>query len=154
MLATLIYNAIDCRIDYCNAILAGASRTVLDKVQYVLNAAALGSLIAACVKYCTTNCISLMFPIGCLQASSYSLPVSEHCICRIPVSSADMQRHLPSANRHLLAVPHFRRNTCGRQAFSVAGPMTWNSFLDFIPDSTSSTDCFRRLLKTCLFARY
>jgi len=39
-------------------------------------------------------------------------------------------------------------------AFSVAGPMTWNSLPDFIRDPTSSTDCFRRLLKTYLLARY
>ena len=38
--------------------------------------------------------------------------------------------------------------------FSVAGPMAWNSLPDFIRDPTSSTDCFRRLLKTCLLARY
>ena len=33
-----------------------------------------------------------------------------------------------------------------RRAFSVAGPMAWNSLPDFIRDPTSSTDCFRRLL--------
>ena len=77
--------------------------------------------------------------------------LSEHCI---PVSSADTRRHLGSANRHLLAVPRFRLNTYGRRAFSVAGPMAWNSLPDFIRDPTSSTDCFRRLLKTYLFARY
>jgi len=76
---------------------------------------------------------------GSLQAGSDSSPVSErprttvsvleHCI---PVSSADMRRHLPSANRHLLAVPRFPLNTYGRRAFSVAGPMTWNSLPDFI----------------------
>jgi len=60
------------------------------------------------------------------------------------------RRHLRSANRHLLAVPRFRLNTHGRRAFSVAGPMAWNSLRDFIRDPTSSTDCFRRLLKrTC-----
>jgi len=47
-----------------------------------------------------------------------------------------------------------RLNTYGRRAFSVAGPMAWNSLTDFIRDLTSSTDCFRRLLKTYLFARY
>jgi len=41
----------------------------------------------------------------------------------------------------------FRLNAYGRRAFSVAGPMAWNSLLDFIRDPTSSTDCFRRLLK-------
>ena len=77
--------------------------------------------------------------------------LSQHCI---PVSSADTRRHLRSANRHLLAVPRFRLNTYGRRAFSVAGPMAWNSLPDFIRDPTSSTDYFRCLLKTYLFARY
>ena len=54
----------------------------------------------------------------------------------------------------LLAVTRFRLNTYGRRAFSVAGPMAWNSLPDFIRDPTSSTDCFRRPLKTYLFARY
>ena len=65
--------------------------------------------------------------------------LSEHCI---PVSIADTCRHLRSANRHLLAVPRFQLNTYGRRAFSVAGPMAWNSLQDFIRDPTSSTDCF------------
>ena len=51
-------------------------------------------------------------------------------------------------NRHLLAVPRFRLNTYGRLAFSVAGPMAWNSLSNFIRDPTSSTDCFRHVLKT------
>jgi len=80
-----------------------------------------------------------------------TVSVLEHCI---PVSSADARRHLRSANRHLLAVPRFPLNTYGRRAFSVAGPMTWNSLPDFIRDPTSSTDCFMHLLKTYLFACY
>ena len=71
--------------------------------------------------------------------------LSEHYI---PVSSADTRPHLRSDNRHLLAVPRFRLNTYGRRAFSVAGPMAWNSLPDFIRDPTNSTDCFRRLLIT------
>jgi len=58
--------------------------------------------------------------------------LSEHCT---PVSSADTRRHLRSANRQLLAVPRFRLNTYSRRAFSVAGPMAWNSLRDFIPES-------------------
>jgi len=53
-----------------------------------------------------------------------------------------------------VAVPRFRLNTYGRRAISVAGPMAWNSLPDFILDRTSSTDCFRRLFKTYLLARY
>ena len=37
---------------------------------------------------------------------------------------------------------------------SVAGPTVWNSLPDFIRDRTISANCFRRLLKTYLFARY
>ena len=39
-LATLIYADVNSRMDYCNSVLAGAPRTVTDKSQRVLNAAA------------------------------------------------------------------------------------------------------------------
>jgi len=55
-----------------------------------------------------------------------------------------------SANRYPVAVPRFRLNTNGHRALSVTDPMAWNSLPDFIRNPTSSTDCFRRLLKrTC-----
>ena len=41
-LATLIYAIVNSRMDYCNTVLAGAPRTVTDKLQRVLNAAARG----------------------------------------------------------------------------------------------------------------
>ena len=61
---------------------------------------------------------------------------------------------LRSANRHLLAVPRFRLNTYGRGVLSC-----WPDGLELTPgilfgDPASNTDCFRRLLKTYLFARY
>ena len=77
--------------------------------------------------------------------------LSDYCV---PVAAADTQRHLRSTNRQLLAVPRYRLNTYGRRAFSVAGPTVWNSLPNFIRDPTISSDCFRRLLKTYLFARY
>ena len=77
--------------------------------------------------------------------------LSDYCV---PVAGADTRRHLRSTNRQLLAVPRYRLNTYGRRAFSVAGPTVWNSLPDFIRDPTVSSDCFRRLLKTYLFARY
>jgi len=55
---------------------------------------------------------------------------------------------------NLLAVPRHRLNTYGGRAFTVAGPTVWNSLPDFIRDPSISTDSFRRLLKTYLFARY
>jgi len=84
------------------------------------------------------------------DGSGYHLP-SRLGVSRSIISSPSGVR---SANRHLLAVPRFPLNTYGRRAFSVAGPMTWNSLPDFIRDPTSSTYCFGRLLKTYLLARY
>ena len=39
-MATLVYAVVNSRIDYCNTVLVGAPRTVTDKLQRVLNAAA------------------------------------------------------------------------------------------------------------------
>ena len=77
--------------------------------------------------------------------------MSDYCV---PVAGAVTRRHLRSTNRQLLAVPRYRLNTYGRRALSVAGPTVWNSLPDFIRDPTISAECFKRLLKTYLFARY
>jgi len=49
-----------------------------------------------------------------------------------------------TTNHHLLAIPRYRHKSYGCRAFSVAGPMAWNSLPDFIWDLTSSADCFKR----------
>jgi len=38
-----------------------------------------------------------------------------------------------------------------RRAFSVAGPVAWNSLPDYLQDPTRSIDSFRRDLKTLFF---
>ena len=49
-----------------------------------------------------------------------------------------------------VVVPRYNRSTYGRRAFSVAGPMTWNSLTDSLRDPSLSSDSFRRQLKTFL----
>jgi len=79
------------------------------------------------------------------------LYLSDYCV---PAAGADTRRQLRSSNHQLAAVPRYRINTYGLRAFSVVGRTVWNSLPDFIRDPTISADCFRRLLKTYLFARY
>ena len=56
------------------------------------------------------------------------------CICVLPT---------------IIYLPYYISGwTC--TAFSVAGPMAWNSLPDSIGDPTNSTDCFGRLLNTYL----
>ena len=146
--------------------MTNAPRTVTEKLQRVLNAAAriitgtrkfdrgLGQILHDQLHWLDVpDRVLFKLAVTVHQCLNGRAPpyLSEHCI---PVSSADTRRHLRSANRHLLAVPRFRLNTYGRRAFSVAGPMAWNSLPNFFRDPTSSTDCFRHVLKTYLFARY
>ena len=102
---------------------------------------ALGSLITAWIRYCTTNCIGSTFPTG--FSSSWQWQFTS--------VSADTRRHLRSANRHLLALTRFQLNTYDRQAFSVAG---LELYPRFYPGSNEQHKLFRRLLKTYLFTQY
>ena len=164
-LVTLVYAAVHSRIDYCNTVLAGAPRTVMDKLQRVLNAAArvitgtrkfdrgLGQILHEELHWLDVP-DRVIFKLAvivhrCLNGRAPPY-LSDYCA---PVASAD-RRHLRSTNCQLLAVPRYRLNTYGRRAFSVAGPTVWNSLPNFIRDPTISLDCFRRLIKTYLFARY
>ena len=47
-----------------------------------------------------------------------------------------------------------RLSTYGTRAFSVAGPVCWNSLLDYLKSSDLSINCFRQQLKTFLFCKY
>ena len=49
-----------------------------------------------------------------------------------------------------LVVPRYRRSKFGRRAFSVAGPMVWNSLPDHLRDPALSSDCFKSRMKTNL----
>jgi len=55
---------------------------------------------------------------------------------------------------HYLVVPRHSLSSYGRRTFAVAGPTDWNSLSDDLHDVTLSTDSFRRLFKTRLFAEY
>ena len=81
----------------------------------------------------------------------HSVPryLSDFCT---PVANVAARSQLRSARRHLVVVPRYNRSTYGRRAFSVAGPMTWNSLTDSLRDPSLSTDSFRHQFKTFLFS--
>jgi len=159
---TLVYAVVDSRIDYYNTVLAGAPRTVTDKLQRALNAAArvvtetwkfdrgLGQILhdeLHCIYVHECFFFKLAVTVHrCLNGCATPY-LSDYCV---PAAGVDTRQHLHSTNRQLLAVPRYWLNTYGRRAFSVAGLTVWNSLPDFIRDPTISADCFRRLLKTYL----
>jgi len=165
-LATLVYAVVNSQIDYCNTVLAGAPRTVTDKLQRALNAAA--RIVTNTRKFDSGLGQILHDELHWLDVPDrvfFKLAVTVHrCLNGrappylsdhgVPIAGADSRSHLRSSNCQLLAVPRYRLNTYGRLAFSVADLTVWNSLRDFIWDPTISADCFRSLLKTYLFARY
>ena len=119
---SLIYAVVNSRMDYCSTVLAGATRTVTDKLQRVLNAAArvitgtrksdrgLGQILHVQLHWLDVpDRVLFKLAVTVHQCLNGRAPpyLSEHCI---PVSSADTRWHLRSANCHLLAVPRFRLN--------------------------------------------
>jgi len=107
-LATLIYAVVNSRIDYCNTVLAGASSTVTDKLQRMLNDAArvitgtrkfdrgLGQILHDQLHWLyVSDRVLFKLAVTVQKCPNGRAPpyLSEHCIS---VSSADTRRHLPS----------------------------------------------------------
>ena len=133
----------DSRVDYCNAVLAGSRTVRTDKLQGVMSLT-LGSLMAACRGYCTTNSTGSMSPTEynikyklavlmyrCLHGTA-PLYMTKSCTQTADVVS---RQHLRSASQRKMIVPRYRLDSnYGRRCFAAAGPSTWNS----LPDSQSS----------------
>ena len=136
----------------------------MDKLQHVQNAAA--RLVTGTRKY-ERGLSTLMHDdlhwLVIPQRVQYKLAVTVHrCLQHrapgyladyyVPVSEVPGRQHLRSARRYQLLVPRVRRGTFGTRAFSVAGPIVWNSLPDCLRDPAVDSEQFRWDLKTYLFA--
>jgi hypothetical protein len=144
------------RLDYCNSLLHGISKSLSDKLQRVLNTAArivtrskIRSHITPVLKSlhwlpvvqrCSFKTALLTFKILHGMAPSY---LSELITYYFPV------RSLRSEIDILLEVPKCKSSS-GSRAFSVAAPTLWNSLPNEIRTCTS-VDVFKSKLKTFLF---
>ena len=160
----MFFLASSARVDYCNLILAGASRSVTERQQRVLNAAA--CLVSGTRKYSGLSPI-LHADVHWLDVADrvqYKLAVTVHrCLhnkvqkyladCCIAVSDIASRQRLCSAHRRQLDMPNHQRSTLGRRAFYVAGPIVCNSLPDELRGDTEDS-CFRQSLKTLLFSQY
>jgi len=96
------------------------------------------------------------FPSGC-----NCIPVSGMApaylaeLCLPITASASRRGGLRSATTsNLVTHARCRLSTYGTRAFSVAGPVCWNSLPDYLKSSDLSFNCFRQQLKTFLFYKY
>jgi len=77
----------------------------------------------------------------------YRRSLIKHCT---QVSATASRHHLRSAASHQFVVPPCRLSSYGRRAFSVAGPMIWNSLPRHLRDPIHTISVFGRLLKTLI----
>ena len=145
--STLVHAFVMSRVNYCNLLLAGAPKSVTDKLQRVMNS-------AARVVSGTTHLLhSELHWLDVADRVTYNFGVTV-CKClhgqapdylsemRTPVAQVAERQHLRSANRHLLVVPRFQLDTYGRHTFAVTGPTTW---------SLSKTICMSWTCKLTVF---
>ena len=97
----------------------------------------------------TDKAILIRYKLGvavhwCLQSRTAQYLVD----CCTPTSDVVSRQHLRSFSRYQLIVPRHHHSLFRRRAFSVVGPMTWNSLPDNLRDPTLSDDKFRAALKT------
>jgi len=121
-------------VDYCNAVCAGTPKTVTDKLQRVLNAAA---RVVSDTRKFDLGLTSLFHDelhwLDVPERVTYKMGVMMYCCCLHGQAPRYLADHfttfsdvaswlcLCSANRHQLIVPRCRLNTYGRRAFSIAG---------------------------------
>jgi len=156
-LRSLVQAFIHCRLDYCNALLAGIADTQVKQLQSVQNAAAW--LISGARRR------DHITPVLC---SLHWLPVRRRIIyktavhvwkCIHGVEPAYLQEvcisveSVPGRPRLRFAgveLPKVLTST-GQQSFSVHGPTVWNRLPSALRDDGLSLNTFSRQLKTYLF---
>jgi len=71
-------------------------------------------------------------------------------LCLPITASASRRGGLRSATTSNLVIPCCKLTTYSTRAFSVAGPVCWNSLPDYLKSSDLSFNCFRQQLRSFL----
>lgn len=156
-LEQIIHAFISSRLDYCNSLFTCLSKSSLDHLQLIQNAAARLLTRSSRTTHITPILSSLHWlPIKFRIHFKVLLFTYRAMHGQAPVYICDLlrpyitSRSLRSSDQGLLAVPCSCRKTKGDRAFEVVAPTLWNTFPSDIC-SAVSVDIFRRMLKTYLF---
>ena len=154
--AMITHAFVTSRLDYCNSLLYGISKSLAAKLQRVLNCAA--RIVSR------TKSSSHITPV---LKSLHWLPVAQRCVFKTALLTFKAvhglapsylcelinyraSRDLRSLNDVLLDVPRCT-SSCGSRAFVISAPTLWNS-LPYDVRSCSTLTCFKSKLKTYLFS--
>ena len=145
------------RIDYCNSLLYGQPKCILQRLQSVLNSAARLIHLSSRCEHVTSLLIQLHWlPIE--HRITFKIAVitfkalhgsARDCITEL-IKPCTPSRSLRSSNKLLLFKPRFNLLTYGGRSFTMAAPSVWNS-LPLELRSCCSLSSFKSKLKTLLF---
>lgn len=159
-LTRLIHAFVTSKLDYGNALLLGYPASLLQRLQRVQNCAA--RILSGCHRHDhitpvmrelhwlpVTQRIQFKVAVLVFKAKHHLGPVYLQDL----VTPYEPARRLRSANQDLLCVPATKSALVTQRAFSVAGPILWNSLpLDL--RQSQSLGIFKQKLKTFLFVQY
>ena len=158
---TLVSTFVLSRLDYCNSLLSGCLKHLLEKLQKVQNSAA--RLVLKAHKWDMFHPFSGLFT-GC-PSKHVSNISCQHFVTPFfsdtaPVYLSDLLRvYSPSrqlrssSDSRTLRIPYIKTKTFGHRSFSHAAPSVWNSLPHEIRHIQSAT-AFKTALKTHLFKSY
>jgi len=154
---TLIHAFISSKLDFCNSLLYGLSKSSLQKLQLTQNPAARVLTFSHKREHISPILRKLHWlPIE--QRIQYKILLLTFKILNncAPSYLSDLlkaykpTRILRSSGLNLLSKPSYNLNSYGKRAFSCAAPELWNSLPQNIL-SFASASIFKSLLKTWLF---
>ena len=159
---SLVQAFIHCRLDYCNALLAGIADTQVKRLQSVQNAAA--RLVSGARRrdhitpvLCSLHWLPvrrrIFFKTAVLvwKCIHDVAPAYLQEVC-LPVESVPGRPRLRSASTGCVELPRVLTST-GQRSFSFHGPTVWNSLPSALRDDSLSLNTFSRRLKTYLFGQ-
>ena len=133
---TLVSSLVLSRLHYCNALLTGSPRVLLDKIQRVVNCSA--RLIYKASKSAhitpllfdlhwlpTSNRIQYKIALTCFHIISGTAPPYLSELLRLYSPSRSLRS---ASNTRIFRVPRVCRRTLGERSFQYIGPVIWNSF--------------------------
>ena len=154
---TLVHALVTSPLDHCNSLLYGLPDYLIQRLQYVMNAAAK-----------VITCKRKFDHVTPLLIELHWLPVRQRIVFKIllytfkalhgatPTYLTELispyvpRRALRSADQLLLEQPTHKLKLIGLRAFSVCAPYLWNS-LPFEIKSSASVSIFKAKLRTYLF---